>query len=154
MRGKASKADVVVGVCYRSPSQDESTNNFMGFTWSYSFKPIKVLKHIEYYFLIKVLRELTRKGALLDLLFVNRDGLAGKKKRVYNLWKKGQATQEDYKDIMRLCREKIRRAKAQLERNLATAVKDNKKCFWKYVNSKRRAKENLHPFLDAVGETS
>ncbi|KAK4815661.1 hypothetical protein QYF61_005407 [Mycteria americana] len=26
MRGKASKADVVVGVCYRSPSQDESTN--------------------------------------------------------------------------------------------------------------------------------
>ncbi|GAB0210066.1 hypothetical protein GRJ2_003472400 [Grus japonensis] len=49
-----------------------------------------------------------------------------KKRRVYGLWKKGQATQEDYKDVMRLCREKIRKAKAQLELNLATAVKDNK----------------------------
>ena len=37
-----------------------------------------------------------------------------KKKRVYDLWKKRQATQENYKDIVRLCREKIRRAKAQL----------------------------------------
>ena len=32
-----------------------------------------------------------------------------KKKRVCHLWKMGQATQEDYKDIVRLCREKIRR---------------------------------------------
>ena len=37
------------------------------------------------------------------------------KRRVYNLLKKGQATQEDYKDVVRLCREKIRRAKAQLD---------------------------------------
>ena len=51
------------------------------------------------------------------------------KKRVYDLWKKGQATQEDYMDVMRLCREEIRRAKSQLELNLATAVKDNKKMF-------------------------
>jgi len=47
-------------------------------------------------------------------------------KRVYELWKKEQATQEDYKDVMRLCREKIRRSKTQLELNLACAVKDNK----------------------------
>ncbi|KAK4817900.1 hypothetical protein QYF61_002284 [Mycteria americana] len=52
-----------------------------------------------------------------------------KKRRVYDLWKKGQATQEDYKDVMRFCREKIRRAKAHLELNLPTAVKDNKKMF-------------------------
>ncbi|KAK4824994.1 hypothetical protein QYF61_022520 [Mycteria americana] len=70
-----------------------------------------------------------------------------KKRRVYDLWKKGQATQEDYRDVMRLCREKIRRAKAQLELNLATAVKDNKKCFYKYISNRRRAKENLHPSL-------
>ncbi|KAK4832377.1 hypothetical protein QYF61_022232 [Mycteria americana] len=44
------------------------------------------------------------------------------KKRVDDLWKKGQATQENYKDVMRLCTEKIRRAKAQLELNLATAI--------------------------------
>ena len=37
------------------------------------------------------------------------------KRGVYDLWEKGQATQEDYKDVVRLCREKIRRTKAHLE---------------------------------------
>ncbi|KAK4807886.1 LOW QUALITY PROTEIN: hypothetical protein QYF61_007792 [Mycteria americana] len=62
-----------------------------------------------------------------------------------------RATQEDYRDVLRLCRAKIRRAKAQLELNLATAVKDSKKCFYKYINNKRRAKENLHPLSDTGG---
>ncbi|KAK4810604.1 LOW QUALITY PROTEIN: hypothetical protein QYF61_007341 [Mycteria americana] len=74
-----------------------------------------------------------------------------KKRRVYDLWKEGQATQEEYKDVVRLCNEKIRRAKAQQELNLATSIKDNKKCFYKYINNKRRAKENLQPLLDAAG---
>ncbi|KAK4825598.1 hypothetical protein QYF61_000687 [Mycteria americana] len=73
------------------------------------------------------------------------------KRRVYDLWKKGQATQEDYKGVARLCREKIKRAKAELELNLAAAVKDNKKHFFKYISSKRRAKENLQPLLDRGG---
>ncbi|KAK4828844.1 LOW QUALITY PROTEIN: hypothetical protein QYF61_000901 [Mycteria americana] len=57
-----------------------------------------------------------------------RRALAGtqEKRRVYDLWKKGLTTQEDYKDAVSLCREKIRRAKAQLELTLATAIKDNK----------------------------
>ena len=33
-------------------------------------------------------------------------------------------TQGDYKDVVRICREKIRKAKAQLELKLATAVKE------------------------------
>ncbi|KAF1410082.1 hypothetical protein FQV24_0007536, partial [Spheniscus mendiculus] len=74
-----------------------------------------------------------------------------KKRRVYRLWKKGQATQGEYRDLVRLCREEMRKAKAQLERNLAAVVKDNKKCFYKYINDKKRAKENLHPLLDAGG---
>lgn len=41
------------------------------------FKPIKVLKHLENYVLINVLRELSGKDSLLDLLFVNRDGVVG-----------------------------------------------------------------------------
>jgi len=53
---------------------------------------------------------------------------------------------------MRLCGVKIRRAKAQLKLHLATAVKDNKKCFCKHVYYKRRTMGDLHPFLD-VGET-
>ncbi|KAK4823601.1 hypothetical protein QYF61_003801 [Mycteria americana] len=76
-----------------------------------------------------------------------------KKRRVYDLWKKGRETQEDYKGVARLCREKIRRAKAELELNLAAAVKDNKKHFFKYISSKRRAKENLQPLVDGGGNT-
>ncbi|PKU40120.1 adaptin ear-binding coat-associated protein 1 [Limosa lapponica baueri] len=51
------------------------------------------------------------------------------KRRVYDLWKKEQATQEDYKGVVKLCREKIRKAKAQLELDLALDVKNNKKNF-------------------------
>ncbi|KAK4822009.1 hypothetical protein QYF61_006623 [Mycteria americana] len=76
-----------------------------------------------------------------------------KKRRVYDLWKKGRATQEDYKGVARLCREKIRRAKAELELNLVAAVKDNKNHFFKYISSKRRAKENLQPLVDGGGNT-
>ena len=65
-------------------------------------------------------------------------------------WKKGQATQE-YKEVVRICQEKIRKSKAQLDLNLALGVEENKKCFYKYINSKRRAKENLHPLLDVAG---
>ncbi|KAK4819943.1 hypothetical protein QYF61_015843 [Mycteria americana] len=76
-----------------------------------------------------------------------------KKRRIYDLWKKGQATQEDYKGVARLCKKKIRRAKAELELNLAAAVKDNKQHFFKYISSKRRAKENLQPLVDGGGNT-
>jgi len=37
------------------------------------------------------------------------------KMKVYGLWKQGQATQENYKDAVRNCREKICNAEAQLE---------------------------------------
>ena len=52
---------------------------------------------------------------------------------------------------MKLSREKIGKARAQIEQNLATKVKDNSKYFDKYINNKRRARENLHPLLDAEG---
>lgn len=45
--------------------------------------------------------------------------------------------------------EKMRKAKAQQELNLVTAVKD-KKCFYKYINSRKRVKENFHPLLETV----
>lgn len=48
--------------------------------------------------------------------------------RFYNLWKKGQVTLEDYTDAMRLCKEKIRRAEAQLEL-VNTGEKNNKNVF-------------------------
>ena len=72
------------------------------------------------------------------------------KKRIYLLWKKRQATWKEYKEVVKMCREKIRKAKAQLELNLAAGVKENKKLFYKYINSKRRTRENLHSLLDVV----
>ena len=35
-----------------------------------------------------------------------------------------------------------------------TAVKENKKSFYKYINGKRRTKENFHPLLDAAGNVT
>jgi len=49
--------------------------------------------------------------------------------------------------------EKMKMPKAQLEFNLATAIKDNKKCFFKSISNKRRSKASLHPFLD-TGENT
>ena len=37
---------------------------------------------------------------------------------------------------------------------MATAVRENKKSFHKYINSKRRTKENFHPLLDAAGNVT
>lgn len=62
-----------------------------------------------------------------------------------------RGTQEEDKDFIRSCREKIRKAKAWLELNLATTVKGNKKWLYKYITNKRRAKENLCPLLDVGG---
>ncbi|GAB0209165.1 mitochondrial enolase superfamily member 1 [Grus japonensis] len=67
-----------------------------------------------------------------------------RKKKLYNLWKQGQASQEDYRAVVHIGnREKTRKAKARLELKLASVVSDNKKGFFKYVNSKRRSKENI-----------
>jgi len=54
--------------------------------------------------------------------WLNRELWLRKKRSIYVLWKKEQATLEDYKDIRRLCSKKVRRAEA-----LASAVKDIKK---------------------------
>ncbi|KAK4827614.1 LOW QUALITY PROTEIN: hypothetical protein QYF61_019539 [Mycteria americana] len=197
IRGKANKADIVVGVCYRPPNQDEETDelfykqlgeasrslalvlvgdfNLPDVCWIYNTSESKqsrrFLERVADNFLTQLVSEPTREGALLDLFFTNREGLTTwrgrrpawltrelwlklrKKRKVYDLWKKGRATQEDYKGVARLCREKIRRAKAELELNLAAAVKDNKKHFFKYISSKRRGKENLQPLVDGGGNT-
>jgi len=37
---------------------------------------------------------------------------------------------------------------------LATAVKEKKKSFYKYISGKRRSKENFHPLFDAGGNVT
>ena len=65
-----------------------------------------------------------------------------RKKKLYDLWKRGQASQEDDRAGVLICREKTQKAKAQLELKLASVASDNKSSFFKYVNRKR-SKENI-----------
>ena len=53
-----------------------------------------------------------------------------------------------------MCRQKIRKAKAQLELNLAAGVKGNNKLFYKYINSKRRTRENFHSLQDEAANVT
>ncbi|NXM85768.1 RTXE polymerase, partial [Oenanthe oenanthe] len=73
------------------------------------------------------------------------------KKRMYHLWKEGQVSQEVSKGVTRPCRKIIRQAKTQFELNLTPFVKDNKTCFYKYINGKRKGKTNLGSLLDVGG---
>ncbi|GAB0204618.1 mitochondrial enolase superfamily member 1 [Grus japonensis] len=74
-----------------------------------------------------------------------------RKKEVYRIWRKGAATWEEYRDVIRVCRHETRKAKAHLELNLARDVKDNKKGFFKYISSKRKTRKNVGPLLNEVG---
>ncbi|KAM9590888.1 uncharacterized protein ACIBXB_005928 isoform 1-T2 [Morphnus guianensis] len=103
MRGKANKTDIVLGVCYRPPDQVEETDesfykqlavvsesralvlvgdfNFPDVCWKYntavSKQSRRFLECVEDNFLTQLVGEPTRGGALLDLLFTNREGLVG-----------------------------------------------------------------------------
>uniref|UniRef100_A0A8C0A0D2 Reverse transcriptase domain-containing protein n=1 Tax=Anas zonorhyncha TaxID=75864 RepID=A0A8C0A0D2_9AVES len=74
-----------------------------------------------------------------------------RKQRVFRYWKEGQVTWKEYRDAARVCRKKIRVAKAHLELKLAVSVRENKKGFFRYVNGKRRTKEYIGPLLDREG---
>jgi len=67
------------------------------------------------------------------------------KKAMHGQWKQGQVTQEEYRDAARLCRDGDRKAKAQLELNLARDAKNNKKIFYRSVRQKRKVKASLTP---------
>ncbi|GAB0207304.1 hypothetical protein GRJ2_003196000 [Grus japonensis] len=73
------------------------------------------------------------------------------KKEVYRMWKKGLATWEEYRNVVRVCRNATRKAKAHLELKLAGDVKDKKKGFFKYISSKRKTRENVGLLLNEVG---
>ncbi|KAF4795869.1 hypothetical protein TURU_089442 [Turdus rufiventris] len=70
------------------------------------------------------------------------------KKRMYHFWKEGQVSQEVFKGAARARRKKFKEAKAQYKLKMVTSVKDNKKCFYKYINGKRKDKTNLCSLLD------
>ena len=52
---------------------------------------------------------------------VNKELLAEirQKRKVHGMWKEGQATWEEYRNVVRACRDATRKAKAHLELKLA-----------------------------------
>ncbi|NWI47943.1 RTJK polymerase, partial [Picathartes gymnocephalus] len=74
------------------------------------------------------------------------------KKKAYREWKRGQGTWDKYKDTVRAARAEVRKAKAQLELNLARDIKRNKKNFFRYISEKRRTRENVGPLQKENGE--
>ncbi|PKU48935.1 adaptin ear-binding coat-associated protein 1 [Limosa lapponica baueri] len=103
IRGRASKADIMVGVCYRPPNQEVEVDNIFykqlaevsrslalvlvgdfnlpDISWAHNTaereQSRRFLERVRDNFLTQLVREPTREGALLDLLFVNREGLVG-----------------------------------------------------------------------------
>ena len=51
-----------------------------------------------------------------------------------------------------MCRDRIRKAKTQMELNLATDVKYKKKGFYRYIGRRRQAKESAPPLMKGNGE--
>jgi len=73
------------------------------------------------------------------------------KRKVYGMWKEGQATWEEYRKVVKACRDAMRKAKVHLELNLARDVKDNNKGFFKYISSKQKTRDNAGLLLNEVG---
>jgi len=67
------------------------------------------------------------------------------KKELHREWKQGQVTWEEYRDAARLCRDGVRKTKAQMELNLARDAVNNKKGFYRHVSQKRKVKESVPP---------
>jgi len=73
------------------------------------------------------------------------------KKKINGTWKEGEATWEEYRNIVRVCRDAIRKAKIHLEFNPEGGVKDNKKVLFKYISNQWKIRENVGPLPNEVG---
>jgi len=69
----------------------------------------------------------------------------------HEMWKDGEDTWEEYRNVVRACRDAKRKARAHLELKMARDVKNNKKGFFNYISSKRKARDNVGPLLNEAG---
>lgn len=71
---------------------------------------------------------------------------------MYRKWKQGCVAWKEYRGVVQMCRERIRKAKVQMELNLARDVKSNKKGFYRYIDRRRQAKESIFPLINKTRE--
>ena len=66
---------------------------------------------------------------------------------MYSKWKQGCVSWEEYRAVVCVCRDRIRKAKAQMELKLVWDVKDNR-----YIGRRRQAKESVPHLMKGNGE--
>ncbi|KFV09049.1 hypothetical protein N340_00462, partial [Tauraco erythrolophus] len=91
----------------------------------------------------------TRRPAWMNKELLNK---LRHKKKAYREWKQGQVAWEEYREIVRVTRDQVRKAKALIELNLARDIKGNKKGFYRYVSCKKRSRENVSPLRKETGD--
>ena len=69
---------------------------------------------------------------------------------MHKRWKQGQILWEEYKEAAGLCRDRVKKAKAQLELNLARGEK--KMGFHRYLNQKKKVQEGILPLVSDTGK--
>ena len=57
-----------------------------------------------------------------------------------------------YKEAVRLCRDEVRKAKAQLQLNMSRGTRKNNKGFYRYLNQKRKVQEGILPIVNDTGK--
>jgi len=80
------------------------------------------------------------------VLFTNYQDLLVKpesKKKMYRQWKQGQVTWEEYRDAAPLCRDGVRKARAQLKLYSTRGTKKDKKGFYRHINRNRKVQEGI-----------
>lgn len=70
----------------------------------------------------------------------------------YRRWKHEQLAWEECRHIFQASRGEIRKAKAQMDLNLARDIKDYKKGFCKNMSSKSKVRENMDTLLNEAGD--
>ncbi|KFV09259.1 hypothetical protein N339_03103, partial [Pterocles gutturalis] len=75
-----------------------------------------------------------------------------KKREMYRKWKQGCVAWEEYRGVVGMCRDRIRKHKAQMELNLVRDGKNNKKGFYRYIGRRRQSKESVPPLINEKGE--
>ena len=78
-------------------------------------------------------------------------GIQGKKESL-PLLEEGSGNSRRVQRPRKVLQRENEKGKSPVELHLTTAVRGNKKCFYKSINNKKRTKENLHPLLDAEDE--
>lgn len=58
---------------------------------------------------------------------------------------------EEYRNAVRMCRGRIRKAKAMTKLSMAMDAKTNKKGFYKYFGCKRKTRESVAPLTNGDG---